>query len=928
LRRRIALVLALLLLVGVPLLADVIVRSVALGRLRPLVEEDLAEVLGLAVSVGELELSVIPTPHLEASDVRVANLPGRRMPHLLEIAELEIGIALWPLLDRQLVVDALTLRGVVLDVETDAEGGFELPLSLPELVDEEQGADDPFELHVRSLRVEDLDAFLIDGRTESVRSLRLDALDLDADELAGPLTLAATGELDGTAFELQGLTGSLRELLEPSEPFPVKLSGRVFDAEIGVEGTVAAPLDLEGLDLALTLRLPDLALSGWPLPRLGPIEIVARLSDLDGSLGLEEIAVETARADPLHARIEGTVDDLLELREVAVTGDVEARDLEFLEQLVEIPLPEIEVAQVHAELTDEDGSLGLVGQIHAEAGEGGVSLDVEGGYDDLWKIDEIDVAVRGQARDLATLAALVEGAPEMPRLGPVAVSGRVRDRDGTFAVDGLRIELGRRDDVWLVISGSVDDLLSQRGVALDARFSIRDLASLEGLLDRSLPTVAGIEGSARLTDADGSLGLEDVRVEIAGSGEVQLSLSASFDDLLERDEVSLTATLRARDLAAIGELGGVALPPVGPVEFAARVRGSDESLGADDVRLRLGETRVRGSFSGSFTDGERPMLRASVESPHIRLQDVGLTPDARRASPAPGAGQSEGPGVLPFEQLRAVDLELDLRAGRITGAAGLDVRDAHANVLLDDGELLIGNLAASYKRGRFVGEVHLDARRPEPELSLQVDVRAIDLARVLAQFESDTEGSGLIDLQVELRSEGRTPDEIVASLEGSSVFVLRDGTAASRYARMFVVNLAHTAFPMLRPRRQPRVGCVVADFEIEEGVATVRNLVVEEGEITVTGSGRVDFVRGVYDLELEPSTTNPGVVSMAPRVQVVGPLADPQFRPVKRTLASSMGRGLLSNARRAGGRLLRPFRSRGETVDAAEAACADVGLGP
>jgi hypothetical protein len=49
---------------------------------------------------------------------------------------------------------------------------------------------------------------------------------------------------------------------------------------------------------------------------------------------------------------------------------------------------------------------------------------------------------------------------------------------------------------------------------------------------------------------------------------------------------------------------------------------------------------------------------------------------------------------------------------------------------------------------------------------------------------------------------------------------------------------------------------------------------------------------------------------------------------VKRTLASSMGRGLLSNARRAGGRLLRPFRSRGETVDAAEAACADVGLGP
>ena len=97
---------------------------------------------------------------------------------------------------------------------------------------------------------------------------------------------------------------------------------------------------------------------------------------------------------------------------------------------------------------------------------------------------------------------------------------------------------------------------------------------------------------------------------------------------------------------------------------------------------------------------------------------------------------------------------------------------------------------------------------------------------------------------------------------------------------------------------------------------------------TVTGTGEVDFVRGVYDLELAPSTTNPGVVSMAPRVRVVGPLAEPQFKPVKRTLASSMGRGLLANARRAGGRLLRPFRSRDETVDSAEVACAEVGSGP
>ena len=96
-----------------------------------------------------------------------------------------------------------------------------------------------------------------------------------------------------------------------------------------------------------------------------------------------------------------------------------------------------------------------------------------------------------------------------------------------------------------------------------------------------------------------------------------------IDDLLERDEVELTAKLSARDLGAVGELVGVELPPVGPVEFAARLRGSDESLTAENVRLRLGETRLRGRFAGSIREGERPALRASIESPHVRLRDVG-----------------------------------------------------------------------------------------------------------------------------------------------------------------------------------------------------------------------------------------------------------------------------------------------------------------
>ncbi|MEN8183712.1 MAG: hypothetical protein ABFS46_14380 [Myxococcota bacterium] len=46
---------------------------------------------------------------------------------------------------------------------------------------------------------------------------------------------------------------------------------------------------------------------------------------------------------------------------------------------------------------------------------------------------------------------------------------------------------------------------------------------------------------------------------------------------------------------------------------------------------------------------------------------------------------------------------------------------------------------------------------------------------------------------------------------------------------------------------------------------------------------------------------------------------------MKRTLATSLGRGLLGGLRKVGGRLLSPLRSRRETVEAGKLACTAVG---
>jgi uncharacterized protein involved in outer membrane biogenesis len=919
-RRR--LLIALAVLVGLVVAADLVARSLALGRLRTLIEKDLTEALGLAVSVDELQLSLLPHLHLDARGVRVANLSDRPSPHLLEVAEIEIRVALWPLRNRIVVVDAFELRDAQLNIETDAEGGFALPLRLGEMVADPE--DDPVVLQVRRLAGEQLRIFRRDGTTGIVRSLRIDEIEIESERLTGPISIAVAGEVEGEPFELEGHVGPLRELLEPTEPFPLRITARIFDARLEVEGSLAAPLAFEGIDVTVSVQIPDLALAGWPLPGLGAVTLTARLADLDGSLGLESLHLETTRDDPLEAEVQGKVDDLANLREVDVRAQLEAHDLDFLETWVDVPIPDVATATVTATLSDDDGSLGVHGVLHAEAPGPGISLDIEGGYDDLSRLGEIDVAFHGQAREVAAVAALFE-APELPNLGPLEVSGRLHDRDGALGVEALRVHVGRRAETWVEVSGSIGDLLARRGISLDVDFGTANLQSLGEVFGQTLPPIGRIEGSVRVSDVDGTLGIEDLRLRAGDRGLVEVNLTATFDDLFERDDIEVTVEIRARDLAVLGALAGVELAPIGPVEFKGRVRGSDEALSAKNVTLRLGETRLRGTFTGSFVANERPALRARIDSPHVRLADLGVIPSAASAEPeTPDRPDAQ---ALPFEQLRSFDLELELRAKRVTGYAGLDVRDAHVRLTLKDGDLLIGDAAGSYQTGRVRAEARVDSTTPEPHLVLSVEATAIDLAVLMSQFEEDTEVAGLVDASVDLETRGRTPEALRAALAGRTRMVIRDGTVASKYGRMFVVNLGRAAFPTLRQRRAPRLGCTVVEFEIEDGIATVETILLEGAEVSVTGSGQVDLVRGVYDLRFIPTARNPGILSVAPQVDVRGPLADPVFRPVASTLATSLGRGLFSNARRAGVSVFRAFRSRDETIASGEATCAQLGIG-
>ena len=138
------------------------------------------------------------------------------------------------------------------------------------------------------------------------------------------------GQFEGSSFALSGRTGSLRELLKRTQPFPIDLHGRLFEANFEIKGSIREPWAFKGFDVEISGQIPKLVLQDLPLPQLGTIDFGGHLSDLDGSLGLEQLSLDSTKTVPVRVEVRGGIDYLTALNNVDVEFDVETRSLDFL----------------------------------------------------------------------------------------------------------------------------------------------------------------------------------------------------------------------------------------------------------------------------------------------------------------------------------------------------------------------------------------------------------------------------------------------------------------------------------------------------------------------------------------------------------------------------------------------------------------------
>jgi uncharacterized protein involved in outer membrane biogenesis len=739
----------------------------------------------------------------------------------------------------------------------------------------------------------------------------------------GPITLQVQGDLLGEAARLD-LSGGTMETFLSVLPWALQLELQGAGATLELSGEATGRL--RELDLLGNLwihgdRLSSLEpwLGTLPVPD-APYSIRARIDDRPDStrIELEEVRLgETSLVGELGQR-RGKDDPL-------VWADLRIEHLDVS--------PYVEAASRAGTPRKQPGGADRGAAFDAPMLPGGLTIwdadiDLRVARLVAGDLELGDLRFTGAFRD-----GFLPGSDFGFRLGTAAFEGattidlREPPHSATFTFGAREVDVGlllsrvglaegidaRAGALRIEISGegaTLGDVL-QRSDAMarldDVRWTLRDPnsdADLEIILDRGTLTSPKGDEPIRLV-AEGSLRgvpvllsmqtrqlsffqrLEervplDLRLEMAGA---TLEISSAVLLPIERSELLLSLTLEGRSLEHASPLFDYDLPPIGPYRLVSHMRLTPYDYRLSDFDLRVGASRLRGSGRLDLR-GTRPRIELELASDRVQIDDFAAafetTADVEGVPSPPLPYRTDASLYEGVEKVRefwspagllGFDARLDVRVDRVLSGSD-ELGRGTLIVTLDSGRLALDPLYLELPGGPFEMRTEYAYVAQGTGYAVEARVRAeteqFDYGPLARRVDPETDMDGWISLDIDIA--GRAPETrtLLAHADGRLDFLVAPENIVTDVFDLWAVSLLRFILPYLDPSPRSTVNCVVARFDLEDGILNERALFLDTTGMVVRGDANVDFRKERFYAVLTPSPKKAEALNLRTRVSVKG----------------------------------------------------------
>jgi uncharacterized protein involved in outer membrane biogenesis len=701
------------------------------------------------------------------------------------------------------------------------------------------------------------------------------------------IKVPALGTLDLT-FRIEGSTQAL-QLNE------IRLAaGREEGVGIGVEGQLWFG-DWDQADPFKTIDLKLKAHShtthalgtfiGQELPELGPLRGEARLHTVSGQHRLDQLHIQTIEGASLTAAVSGSADHVtllpeLRIRKIKLDANTSTDDTAKLNAVFgwQDEIPAIGPLKGQAQISGDDQNL-VVDGVSMEAGQEDLLLVNLGGRlgklsaANEWQPQNTSISVRAGSSSSRALAEKL--GYRIPELGPLAAQANIHSNNKKLSVDSAQLLLGEVDKPVVKATGSVNELLAMKGVKVDAKLHLdgRRFAAFADL--DQLPELGPLIGQVKISDSDGTLGIDSLHIETAQPELLRLKVDGSFDNFKDFSTWLVNSSLTARDLQLIGAIFDRKWPAIGPVQLDSQIRKSDKGK-KFNTTLTAGESEVQANLNVLFRT--RPVrISGTITARKIYvyelLEKASGGEKKKRSSKEPVFSREP----IDFDWLKQADVDIAIEVESFAQESFL-AESAQFHVGIKSGLLSISPAHFVYPKGKLEMDLQLDAR-DHPRLTFRafgehIDPRrALDIQKYKGEFEAE------MNIDVSFGTSGLTPHELASNSGGSIYITMQNGKLPAALIDLVFWDVAGWAWKKATNDRYYDFDCGVADYSMELGVISTKAFILDAEHITITGGGTIDLGREEIEYVLLPKKKTLFIKKADP-VNIEGPLNDPKVKTI------------------------------------------------
>jgi len=265
----------------------VVVSTYDYNKFKPMITNIAKKYTGRELTLaGDIKAKISLSPTLQVNNVSFQNAAWSSHPEMIHVKQIEVQLALIPLLKGRVSLKRLTLINPDLMIEINKSGKTNLAFDLPEEkkdqaapVKKDETKTLPF--HFKEILISDGRLTVENHQKNQTFVLTIDRGTEKSEEFMSGGDIDLKGSFNDVPFVVAGKLGPFAGVTDPNVPYPVDLKGNMEKIQFSISGKIQDPIAAKGIDVSFSFKGDDLArienFTTKPLPITGPFNISGHL---------------------------------------------------------------------------------------------------------------------------------------------------------------------------------------------------------------------------------------------------------------------------------------------------------------------------------------------------------------------------------------------------------------------------------------------------------------------------------------------------------------------------------------------------------------------------------------------------------------------------------------------------------------------------